>query len=368
MTHSSLHSRLVVASMFFALAACRGGNEPTESESFDATESSLTEGTPKAVGVLALLNAESTTLTVLDDDVPLDKRAAKNLIAFRYGPDGILGTGDDSAFRTIAEVDAVKWVGPTALTRLAAYAENNDWVPQDGDLLGVYEGVAFTVAQAEATLALANTAAHEVLDDDVSLDRRAADGIVAARPLATLIQLSEAYYVGQSAMLKLRDYATPPLTGPPTGLANGEECTIAQECASGLCVGETLGWGMCDDPSMAGNFSWEDAANIPDGDPSGLVMTVDVQSLASVPVDVVLSLDIDHPNKADLIVVLRQPGGPFEVIWNNEADPPAVVSALWGIERDNMVNGVWTVEVIDTVSGNAGEFRSANLYLTSRWD
>jgi hypothetical protein len=358
------HRAFVAAMLLTAVSACRAPAEPSESETFNAQESHLEEGTPEAIGVLAFLSSEGATLSVLDNDVPLDSRAAENIIDFRDGADGILGNGDDKVFRTIAELDAVKWVGPASIARLRTYAQTHDWVPQDDDVLGVYEGVSFTVAEAEATLELANSAHHALLDEDVGLDSRAADGILAAKPIATMLELSEAYYVGHSAMLKLKAFPT----ALPSGLANGEACEAADDCASGLCVGETLGDGMCDDESMADDFTWDEMDEIPDGDPNGLVLSMNIQGLASVPVDVVLSFDVIHPNKEDLVVILHQPGGGSEVIWNHEANPPTVVSAGWGIERDNMVNGVWSVEVIDTVAGNAGEFWGANLYLSSRWD
>lgn len=359
------HRAALTAALLTLLVACRAPIDAVESESVEAQESALIEGSPEAIGVLAFLNASTTTVTVLDIDVPVDARAAQNLIAFRYGPDGQEGTHDDRSFRTIAEVDAVKWVGPATIAKLEAYADGNGWIPKGGDLLGVFDNVAFTVDEANATLALANGASHTELDIDVALDRRAADGILAARPILSMQALSDAYYVGHAAMLALRDYAN----AAPAGLANDEPCETSSQCASGLCVGETLtGWAECADASMAANFTFDEVTPIPDGDVAGLAMTVNVDGLGSVPVDVVITLDIDHPRKSDLVVVLHQPGGPSDVIWNHEANPPSVVSAGPGIERDYMVNGEWTVEVIDTVSGVTGELRGFNLYLSSRMD
>ena len=48
--------------------------------------------------------------------------AAKSIAKAKAGPDGALGTNDDVAFRSLAELDALKWVGPTALAKLAAHA------------------------------------------------------------------------------------------------------------------------------------------------------------------------------------------------------------------------------------------------------
>ena len=57
-------------------------------------------------------------LTVLDDDVALNARAARGLIEHRDGPDGDFGTSDDDPFDSLEEVDAVLWVGPVAIRKL----------------------------------------------------------------------------------------------------------------------------------------------------------------------------------------------------------------------------------------------------------
>ena len=164
-------------------------------------------------------------------------------------------------------------------------------------------------------------------------------------------------------MLALRDYPKNP------GLPNGATCTSHKECASGLCVGLTLSYdAWCDAASMADEFTIDESVQIPDGQAKGLAFDLDFSGLASVPVDVVMFIDVIHPNPADLVVALHQPGGGYELIWDHDPNPPYQVSAGPGIERDNMVNGTWTVEVIDTVSGNAGELRGLSLWLSSRWD
>src|SRR5690606_27916344 len=125
-------------------AACAPAPEAAEEQA--ATEqSAIVDGTPEGVGLLAFLNASETTHSVLDDDVPLDKRAAANLVAHRNGPDGVFGTADDDLFDDVAEVDAVPWVGPAAIDKLLAYATAQGYVPSGDDLLGVFDNVAFTV-------------------------------------------------------------------------------------------------------------------------------------------------------------------------------------------------------------------------------
>ncbi len=77
---------------------------------------------PPYAYLLDFVNHETTTFEILDIDVGLDRRAAKNIIAHRDGPDGIYGTEDDDPFDTRYELDKVSYVGPSALAKLEAYA------------------------------------------------------------------------------------------------------------------------------------------------------------------------------------------------------------------------------------------------------
>jgi hypothetical protein len=165
------------------------------------------EGTPAAVGLLAFLNDEGTTLDLLDHEVPLDHRAAVSLARHRLGKDGTWGTSDDNLFDSVDEVDGCYWVGPNSIERLLAYAEAEGFTPGDDDHLGTWNGVSFTVAEAAAVVELANTAGPNTLDDTIALDSRAADSIVNARPVSSVYEMAGLYYVGKSALTKLKDYA-----------------------------------------------------------------------------------------------------------------------------------------------------------------
>ncbi len=61
--------------------------------------------------------------------------------------------------------------------------------------------------EATGMVAVANDASFEALDVDAALDRRAAENIVAARPIETLAELDAVAYVGPSALGKIFDYA-----------------------------------------------------------------------------------------------------------------------------------------------------------------
>jgi hypothetical protein len=363
-THHALAALLTMGAV---ANGCRSDDaEPVQEQAVVSGQSAIVEGTPEAYGVLALLNDPATSFTLLDDEVRLDKRAAENLIAHRDGPDGVFGSGDDDSFDDIAEVDAVPYVGPVALERLLAYAEAQGYVASGEDLLGVFDNVAFTVNEAEATLSLVNSASYEELDVDVGLDSRAVDSIMDARTIDSMLELSGLYYVGQTAMLKLREY--PKSLGGTTPY--GDECQAHAECQSGLCAGLTIpssSQGWCMHAWMASSF--ESTADVAIGDDNvAVTSTIPVSGLASVPMDVVIDLDIDHPRKEDLVVWLYQPGGAQALLWNNQQDPPSHIVWPDGLEGDNMVNGNWVLEIRDTVSGQQGKLASWNMWLSSRYD
>jgi DNA uptake protein ComE-like DNA-binding protein len=163
----------------------------------------MSEGEENAV--LEVVN--TATLAALDDDAGLDSRAAENIVARRDGADGAPGTADDRLYTSLAELDAVAYVGESALAKLLAYAESLGLVtePAGGDA---------------ALLALVNSASVTLLDLDVGLDARAAENIVAHRDGADgvagsadddwfddVAELDAVAYVGEAAIAKLRSYA-----------------------------------------------------------------------------------------------------------------------------------------------------------------
>jgi DNA uptake protein ComE-like DNA-binding protein len=169
--------------------------------------SPLHEGGESAVGLLDFVNDHGHDLELLDRALGLDARAAAGIVAHRQGPDGQLGSADDGWFTSLAELDAVTWVGPTALDKLAGYAAAQGYMNSRQRVVGSFDGVSFTFDQAERTLALANSASVGQLDRLYQLDRRAVDSIVSARPLRSMEQLSELYWVGPATLARLRAHA-----------------------------------------------------------------------------------------------------------------------------------------------------------------
>lgn len=202
------HLARLSPALALAAAACDGATEPGDVGTIEA--SLVSDGTPAAVGLLGFLNAPTTTVKVLDDDAALDARAAQALAAHRDGRDRKPQTADDDRFDTIAEVDAVAYVGTAAFDKLLSYCASHGYLPQGTDVLGTWDDVSFTVAEAEATLALANTATKDHLDKDLGMNARAVTSILAARPLASVLALSKLQNVGTVALRVLKQAATTP--------------------------------------------------------------------------------------------------------------------------------------------------------------
>lgn len=345
------------------LAACATESTQAPDPHDGASEQRIGESTPQAFGVLALLNSRETTLALLDDDVGLDARAASALIAHRNGPDGQLGTPDDDLYDTIAEVDDQYYVGDAALAALLDFASAEGWVPGPNDVVGSWEGVSFTASQVTAVLELVNTASQAELDDDVGLDRRAAEGIVAARPLLDLNELGAVPWVGPSALRALQDYAA------LAELAQvNEDCDTDADCADGLrCMGAVAyGSGiMCVD--TWGVFSWTGPESIPD-DGTELVSSVDVQGLASVPVDVILTIDIEHARPSDLVLSIDNFNGYGTTLWDGESDDVELEMVVRAFPSDDMVHGLYNVRLTDTVPGVQGTLRGWDLLVVSTYD
>lgn len=206
---------------FVGVCACG----PDASGPGGLSQALVVDGTPEAIGLLWFLNDESTTFEILDDEVPLDRRAAQNLIDHRDGPDGVFGTSDDDPFDTIEEIDQISYVGQTALERLVHYACLDGWVPEGSDLLGIYDGVPFTVAESGAVILLVNSASETELDDDLDLDRRAVQSILEARPIRSVEQLAGLYYVGKTALTRLKEHCAVE-SGAEVGLISDLDRTV----------------------------------------------------------------------------------------------------------------------------------------------
>ncbi|MEZ4473349.1 MAG: DUF4215 domain-containing protein [bacterium] len=207
--------RTLTALVIATLAAACGEAGPAPTASDGAFQLQATDY--ESAGILAAANTLS--FEQLDEAVGLDARAARGIV-------------DARPFATLEALDAVPYVGDTALARLLTWARDNGLVGACGDgIVQAHEAcdgtdgcpdtcqlapaeavVVFGIAEgsyaALAILDLANYADLATLDDAVGLDARAAQAIVAGRPFASLTALDAAAYVGASAFADLLDYVT----------------------------------------------------------------------------------------------------------------------------------------------------------------
>lgn len=131
---------LVSTALVTACLADPDGPADGERDSFTVgkADSPLTSAETAAV----LRVANEAPLEILDLDVALDARAARNIVVYRFGADGRPNTADDQRFDTLGDLDAVPWIGPVALARLLEYAHARGLVqdaPTAGDCLIISE-------------------------------------------------------------------------------------------------------------------------------------------------------------------------------------------------------------------------------------
>lgn len=123
---------LVAATLVLMAPGCSSVKEDGRDDSFlggggKGDTGGIAEGTYEAQLVLGVANTAS--LEVLGESPPegvgLSQRTVDNIGNVRLGDDGLPGTADDGRFRSLAELDAVPFVGPIAFEKLLAYAERN---------------------------------------------------------------------------------------------------------------------------------------------------------------------------------------------------------------------------------------------------
>ena len=119
---------------------------------------------------------------------------------------------------------------------------------------------------------------------------------------------------------------------------------------------------------MTGTFESTTSLPIPDAPAVGVTSTVVVYGLATVPEDILLTLDIDHPRPTDLVVTLHAPNTSFEVVLDHATSTAGEIVVGHGIERDAYVNGTYTLEVVDTALGKTGTLKGFSLTISSRYD
>lgn len=386
------------------LLSCGSPSASEASPSALATQAqALADGTPATTGVLTFLNERSTTLAVLDTEVPLNVQAAQALINWRNGPDGVEFTADDRYFASIDQVDAVPFVGPAALAALEAYARGTGRVEMPLDeRVGTFHGLDFNLAESRRALAAANGASSATLLG-AGVSSAAVASIVAARPIVHMVELSRLASVDFAALQSLKQLTQlapegDPCTGAGTcqsglvcdGVPNdgssiygrchnpaaipgdSDTCSVFAPCQAGLvCTGVPSGAveGICRPAWMAADFTQYADVGLP-ASSAVVESSLAVVGQATVPVDLTVELDVVHASPSNLVLTLVDPGGDTALLWNGptEGRPPSRILVTRGISRDASVNGRWKLRVTNPSGIGSGRLREWTLKVTSRWD
>jgi len=146
-----------------------------------------------------------------DYEIDWDRRAVEALLIHRDGADAECGTDDDLIISDIQVLDAMPFVGDSALRSLRDYVIANGC--DAPETYAIVEGVPFTEEEALATVSFVNHATATVIDDDTGISAKAAGLIVAYRPFSEtnpesgLTVLAAVPMVGPATLERLRDHA-----------------------------------------------------------------------------------------------------------------------------------------------------------------
>lgn len=117
--HAPRISPVALATTLLLVAACGQGSFGSDIARHDDYVSGKADayGACESTRALAFVNDPATTAEVLKG-VGVRSRARRNILTHRDGPDGVAGTADDDLFDTLAELDAIRYVGPATLQKI----------------------------------------------------------------------------------------------------------------------------------------------------------------------------------------------------------------------------------------------------------
>lgn len=285
---------------------------------------------------------------------------------------------------------------PTDQPLLAAPPVDSTAVPPTPApaMAGTWDDVSFTEEEALATLALANAASASWLLDGLAIDHRAVASIVDARPLTHVQALSELYFVGPETLLALREGAidarfegacltddscryawvcagVPDDGSTPYGLcvdprpssSEGAACDTGTSCPWGLtCAALTRqdeGWCVPDWMSV----SVADSPHLDLPDVGAVTRSLVVSGVGQSVVDLVVTIDLDHPSLHDVTAHLQPPHGALITLrrLSTEAARRSVVVLPAGLQA----NGTWQLVVTDHAPGSEGVLATWKLDLVT---
>jgi Proprotein convertase P-domain len=158
-----------------------------------------------------------------------------------------------------------------------------------------------------------------------------------------------------------------------SGAAAEANCDLQTPCGPDLiCAGITgSSQGFCKEVGQWGVFAETHPVPIPDDGASSLTRTIVASGLATVDMDVVIKVELTHPDASELTITLSNPGGTVVGVWAGETAPGqdlVLERPVLGFSGDESVNGNWTLTLTDGTTGNAGLLLGWSVEITSRWD
>lgn len=154
----------------------------------------------------------------------------------------------------------------------------------------------------------------------------------------------------------------------------GEPCTATRACGAGLvCAGLTR-WdeGICVGTWMSDTFVMDVPQLVPAGAGLTSSSTVIAHGLATVPIDILVDVDVRGADPRRLRITLVSPAGDRGLVWDGATGGTVIPSRIRpgapGIPSDDAVNGAWKLEVTTIGAGTAGTLHGWSVYLTSQWD
>jgi phosphatidylserine/phosphatidylglycerophosphate/cardiolipin synthase-like enzyme len=163
---TTLASVSVSLALTTTLAACMADEEIEDAE--DAgfangkADGGIEEGSPEALGVLALVNDPAESATALKADAHVTTRVARNIVGHRDGADGAPGTADDDRFDSLAELDAIPFVGPKTLAALVAAARDKGLIHAGATMSVIFSPQPAAVSSSAKIAELIRGAQHTV--------------------------------------------------------------------------------------------------------------------------------------------------------------------------------------------------------------
>ena len=142
---------IALISIVALTTSCELGAETAATSSSTAAQAHVVElSSDEGAAIVRLLNYGGTDL----DDLRLaglERSTAFALLAHRDGTDERFGTADDNLFESIGEALEVGTPSPEELASLADTATLAGWTPGQDPGVGTFNGVRFTLSEAEQT-------------------------------------------------------------------------------------------------------------------------------------------------------------------------------------------------------------------------